>query len=106
MYGTIARIQPKRGREQDVIRHLERWNKERRPRAKGARESYAYKLEKGGMMLVAVFDSKESYFANASDPEQDRWYRQFRELLEADPEWNDGEVVGAVGLDLPGREVA
>ena len=43
-------------------------------------------------MMVAVFESKETYEANANDPAQDAWYRKFRALLTADPEWNDGEV--------------
>jgi hypothetical protein len=31
--------------------------------------------------------------ANANDPEQHQWYLKIRELLEADPEWEDGEFV-------------
>ena len=31
--------------------------------------------------------------ANADSPAQDARYRQFRALLEADPEWHDGEIV-------------
>ena len=38
------------------------------------------------LILLAVFRDRESYRANASDPEQDRWCRQMREHLEADPE--------------------
>lgn len=95
MYGTIFRMTPKAGREQDVINMLEEWNRERRPKVRGAVASYLYRLDKGGMMGVAVFDSKENYIANANDPEQDRWYRRLRDLLESDPEWNDGEVIGS-----------
>jgi heme-degrading monooxygenase HmoA len=47
------------------------------------------------LILVAVFRDRESYRANADDPEQDKWYRQLREHLQADPEWTDGEVVFA-----------
>jgi hypothetical protein len=43
--------------------------------------------------LVAVFDSKESYFANANSPEQDARYRKMLDLLTSEPEWHDGEVV-------------
>ena len=42
---------------------------------------------------VAIFTSKETYRANAESPEQDVWYRKMRDLLEADPVWNDGEFV-------------
>ena len=38
---------------------------------------------------------RDAYRANASDPEQDRWYRRMREHLDADPEWTDGELVYA-----------
>ncbi len=95
MYGTVYRVQPKPGKEQDVIRMMEEWDRERRPKVKGVIGEYLYKLDKGGMIGAVMFESKEAYFANAEDPEQDRWYRRFRELLEADPEWNDGEIVRA-----------
>ncbi len=45
---------------------------------------------------MAVFSDKASYAANASDPEQDVWYGKFRDLLEADPEWEDGEYLLAI----------
>lgn len=93
MYGSIFRLRPKAGREQEVIRLWEEWNRERRPKVKGAIGGYLYRLDKGGMMGVAMFESKDAYMANAGDPEQDRWFRRVREVLEADPEWNDGEVV-------------
>ncbi len=97
MYGTIYRIRPKAGKEQDVVRMLEEWDRERRPKVKGALGGYMYKLDKGGLMGVVVFQSMEDYAANASDPQQDAWYRRFRDLLEADPEWNDGEIIGSWG---------
>lgn len=43
--------------------------------------------------LVALFESKEMYFANADSPEQHERYMQMRQNLAADPEWHDGEVV-------------
>ena len=52
----------------------------------------------GELIGVAVFEDKASYQANADDPEQERWYFRLRELLEDDPEWEDGEyVAGDVG---------
>jgi hypothetical protein len=93
MYGTVALIKPRRGKEQDVVAAMGRWDKERRPKVKGAITGYVYQLDKGGMIMVAVFDTKKSYMANAESPAQDRWYRAFRSLLSADPEWNDGKIV-------------
>jgi quinol monooxygenase YgiN len=45
------------------------------------------------VMLVAVFQDRESYMRNADDPEQDARFREMRALLESDPEWMDGEFV-------------
>jgi hypothetical protein len=47
------------------------------------------------LILIAIFRDRDSYRANASNPEQDRGYRQMREHLAADPEWTDGEPVYA-----------
>jgi quinol monooxygenase YgiN len=93
MYGTIARITPKPGMDQAVVASVEEWQRDRGPRVKGAIAGYVYRLDKGGLMMAAVFESKEAYVANSEDPAQDRWYQKFRALLETDPEWNDGEVV-------------
>jgi len=42
-----------------------------------------------------MFDDESAYRRNAEDPAQDRRYRQLRELLVDDPEWNDGEIAWA-----------
>jgi hypothetical protein len=44
-------------------------------------------------MLAVVFDSKEAYEANANSPEQHQRYLEYRDLLAADPEWHDGDIV-------------
>jgi hypothetical protein len=41
--------------------------------------------------LVVFFDDKASYMKNADDPAMHEEYVKYRALLEADPEWNDGE---------------
>jgi hypothetical protein len=97
MYGSVFRIRPKAGKEQDIVRMMEEFDRERRPNVKGALGGYMFKLDSGGMMGVAIFQSKEDYRANAESPEQDAFYRHFRDLLEADPEWNDGEIVHGWG---------
>jgi len=100
MYGSVYKIRPKAGKEQDIVGIMEEFDRERRPKVKGALGGLMFKLDNGGMMGVAIFDSRENYRANAESPEQDAFYRRFRDLLEADPEWNDGEIVehwGSVG---------
>jgi heme-degrading monooxygenase HmoA len=56
---------------------------------------YVYRLDSGSneYILVVAFESREAYRANADRPEQHQFYLQFRALLEADPEWLDGEIV-------------
>ena len=95
MYGTIFRMRPKSGQEQAVIDHVKAWERERRGKVKGAIGALLMKPDAGTGELVgvAVFEDKASYEANAGTPEQDRWYRALREMLEADPEWEDGEYV-------------
>ena len=66
-----------------------------RPKVKGPVASYVLKSEAkvGEYIMVAVFQDKKTYRANADDPEQDRWFRRVRELLQADPVWEDGDYI-------------
>lgn len=95
MYGTIFRMKVKPGQEQAVVKLFQEWDQERKPRVKGAVGGYLMKPDNrpGELVGVAVFQDRASYQANADHAEQDRWYRRVRELLEADPEWEDGEYV-------------
>jgi quinol monooxygenase YgiN len=96
MFGTIFSIRPKAGMEAAVEDLFSRETQER-PRPAGMIAAYLFRptSRNGDLMGVAVFDSEASYRKNADDPEQDRWYRQLRELLEADPKWNDGDILVA-----------
>jgi hypothetical protein len=98
MFGTIYRMRPKAGQEQAVAEHLRLWDRERRPQINGAVAGYLFKSREsdGELIGVAVFDSESSYRKNAADPGQDRWYRGLREMLEKDPEWNDGDILVAL----------
>ena len=95
MYGTIFRMKVKPGQEEAVVSLMQEWEKERKPKVGGAVGGYVMKPDnKQGLLIgVAVFKDKASYMANADDPDQDRWFRKIRDLLEADPEWEDGEYV-------------
>ncbi len=48
------------------------------------------------LFLVAVFETREAYQANAASPQQHERYLELRALLNADPEWHDGEIIDAV----------
>jgi hypothetical protein len=91
MYGTVARLRVKTGREGDLVNHLEQY---RDGVAAGFIASALYRAGDGdGHWLAVVFDSKQAYEANAASPEQDARYRELRELLDGDPEWHDGDVL-------------
>lgn len=97
MYGTIFRLQPKAGRENDVAALMEEWNRERGGEVPGVRATYLLRSEHrpGELVGVAVFDDEQTYRANAASPEQDAWYQRVRETLEADPVWEDGTYLVA-----------
>lgn len=97
MYGTVAKVRVKPGHEEQLEHMLEQWNRDRRPQVPGVVADYTFRLDRDPqeLMLVAVFKDRKTFRTNAEDPEQDRWYRQMREHLESDPEWNDGEVIGS-----------
>lgn len=94
MYGTVARMRVKPGQKQALLGIVQEWNRERRPKVKGAQTGYILfpDSDPNQAIMMAVFDDKDTYKANAADPGQDEWYQRFRELLDADPEWTDGEI--------------
>jgi quinol monooxygenase YgiN len=97
MYGSIFRMKVRPGQEDKLIEAFHRWETERKPKVTGAIASYVLRSDDhpGQFVGVAVFKDKASYAANADDPEQDKWYRQMRTLLQSDVEWQDGEYVFA-----------
>jgi hypothetical protein len=103
MYATLSRLQPRMGQEQAVLDHLFRWEQEYLPRVRGYVDGYVFEpaaqLESapGSIMLILVFDSQIAWASVRSDPEQDRWDQDLRNLLEQAPEWNEGEITRLVG---------
>jgi heme-degrading monooxygenase HmoA len=91
MYGTVARMCIKPGAE-DQLRQLSR---EDAQRIEGFVFEHVYRMDVNPeeIMLVVAFESKEAYRANAESPEQHERYQRYRELLTADPEWHDGEII-------------
>jgi quinol monooxygenase YgiN len=92
MYGTVARIKAKPQMEERMTDHLSEYEREKVP---GQVASYVYRTDKdpNEFYLVVLFDSKESYWANAQSPGQDARYRKLLDMLIEEPEWHDGEVV-------------
>ena len=93
MYGTVAFMKVKPGKLDELMALTQEETRDRRMR--GFVADYVYRMDDDPdrLCLVVLFSDKESYVKNAQDPEQDKWYRRIRELLEADPEWHDGEVI-------------
>jgi hypothetical protein len=92
MYGTVARLKIRSGMDSQLMEHMRQYDTEL---PAGGIASAVFKADSGDgtYWLAVVFDSEESYRANADTPEQSARYQEFRSLLETDPEWNDGEVV-------------
>lgn len=92
MYGTVARMRIKPGMEQKLMELTRRQDMREIP---GMVADAVYRLDSGQneYILVVAFESKEAYVANANSPEQNKRYTEMREMLAADPEWNDGEII-------------
>lgn len=92
MYGTIARItiDPTKADELKALADTMV-----SPSGQVARYVYQMDADPGVLFLVAVFESKEAYWANAQSPEQNERFMQLRALLLEDPQWHDGAIVSA-----------
>ena len=96
MYGTIARFRIKPGSRDEFVRTMDSFGDQ--PIA-GWMADYYLQMDKDPeeFYLVAIFQDKETYLANADSPEQHERYLKFRSFLVGDPEWNDGFIVSATG---------
>ncbi|MDP9237897.1 MAG: hypothetical protein M3P30_10980 [Chloroflexota bacterium] len=92
MFGSVFKVRPKPGKFDAIIEMNQR---EYGGRAKiaGWQRSYVLRESNGDVWTLAIFDGEESYRKNAAAPEQDKRYRQLREMIEADPEWHDGAII-------------
>jgi heme-degrading monooxygenase HmoA len=94
VYGTFARMVLKPGAEPQMTALM---REEEEAGIPGERGSIVYRSDgdPNELFLAIVFESKEAYVANANSPEMHQRYLRYRELLTADPEWHDGEIVHA-----------
>lgn len=99
MYGTVGRFRVKPGKMDDALGLFDEWERDLRPRIDGAIGGVTYRLDGDQNTLIscAIFENKDKYFANADNADQDKWFQRLRECLDADPEWNDGEIVRSMG---------
>ena len=94
MYGTVARMKTKPGVGPELMRIGELFN-QMVPDVPGYIGEYVYQLDsdENTYMMAVIFQDRESYHANAADPRTHEFSQKMRDLLDADPEWNDGEIV-------------
>jgi quinol monooxygenase YgiN len=93
MYGTIARVKIDPTKTEE-LKALGR----RMGVAPGQIARYVFRMDAdpGEFYLIAVFESREAYWANAQSPDQNQRYQEMRALMLTDPEWHDGEIVDVV----------
>jgi heme-degrading monooxygenase HmoA len=96
MYGTVAKMKAKPGTG-ELLAELGRQLGDDRPAGMVGTWVYQLDADPDEYLLAVAFESREAYTANADSPEQDARYRKMRALLEADPEWHDGEIVYSDG---------
>lgn len=91
MYGTVAKMTVKQENVGSLRDTMARQMQERS--IPGYVTSYALREnDSDTTWLFVIFEDRASYDANADDPAMDAQYREYRALLESDPEWHDGEI--------------
>jgi hypothetical protein len=90
MYGTCSRMVVK-PENREAIRAIFKEDEGRD--IKGYVASYVLsENDSDNVWLLAIFDDRATYDANADDPRMHETYLKYRALLEEDPEWHDGEI--------------
>lgn len=94
MYGTVSRYHLKPGSE-DALVALSQELRSDPP--SGFVGSYTFRLDSGGneYITAAVWSDRETYVRNSNDERQQRWFQRIADLLDGEPQWNDGEVIDA-----------
>ena len=93
MYGTIARPQVKPDTLDAFMQFGEREVTEGTYPEMVLQKVFQSDQNENEVWLVVGFSSREAYQSNAASPEQHERYLEMRSLLDADPEWHDGEVI-------------
>ncbi len=98
MFGSIAVMKPKTGKEEAFVALMDEWWRLRTPEpVPGAVAMHVYRgIEDPSIFMAPViFHSREEYEANANDPAQSAWHRKLGSLLTEPPEWIDGDIVSS-----------
>ncbi|HSP08760.1 MAG TPA: antibiotic biosynthesis monooxygenase [Candidatus Dormibacteraeota bacterium] len=91
MYGTIAKMKLKPGAEEKVMQVMGGSDN----RAEGHVSTFVFRSDADPTVhfVTTVFESKQAYKKFADSAEQSARFHQIKELLAAEPEWHDGEVI-------------
>jgi quinol monooxygenase YgiN len=90
MYGTVARMRVKPENREPLRKVSQAQDYDH---VEGYVTSYVlFENDTDVAWLMAVFSDRASYDANANDPAQHERYTEMRALMDADPEWHDGEI--------------
>ncbi len=94
MYGSVARWQIKEGKEREMEQLADELMQVKLP---GMRSVLVYRADTNPReyWVASCWDSKDAYTTNSNTPEQDQRFRQLRDLMDAEPEWHDGEIVAS-----------
>jgi quinol monooxygenase YgiN len=92
MYGRVARLRIKPGMDAQLLA-LSRDAQGLASPGGVAGSLYRMDADPAEYYLTVVWESKESYVANANSPEQHAFYLRYREVLAEEPEWHDGAIV-------------
>ena len=103
MYGTVAHLKVIPGRRHELNELLD---DRPVPVVAGWIANYLLEIDDDPdhAIFVSVFDSRESYHANAASSEQHERYRRLRERLTEDPAWTDGEIFPYMSFRQPPAE--
>lgn len=91
MYGTVAKtiVKPE---NREKLRELSKRQLAERE-VPGYVTSYMlFENDTDVAWLIAVFQDRAAYDANADDPAMDAQYQEYSALMEGPPEWHDGEI--------------
>jgi quinol monooxygenase YgiN len=102
VYGTVARLRCKPGGLAAVRAWIDVQSQRQTMAGWISTTIYQSDEDPNVVWVAVVFDSRESYHANAATPIQDRLYHQMLTGLEAPPEWHDGDVISHLEHSTPG----
>jgi len=102
MWGTIARMRMRPDVPHEYLMAQARALNAERMRGLLYTSFYRSDTDPRDYWMVAMFESKEAYRANAESRAQNAVYEMMRACLESEPQWNDVDEV----LTIPPRTPA